>query len=54
MSRSKNFNLKRPILQIILLNICLALLLTSCISTSCSLQAVAGGSQYCEETLAED
>ena len=33
----------------------LALFLTSCdVTTSCSMQAMAGGAQYCEETSAED
>jgi hypothetical protein len=53
MSKLRKF-IKRPILFILLLHICLALLLTSCVRTTCDLQAVAGGSQYCEETLAEE
>lgn len=47
----KKFGLKLPVFQIILLYVCLALFLASCdVTTSCNLQAVAGGSQYCEES----
>ncbi|MBI2332417.1 MAG: hypothetical protein HYU84_09720 [Chloroflexi bacterium] len=38
------------VLQIILIYTCLVFLLSACISSSCSMQAVAGGAQYCEET----
>lgn len=33
---------------IIVLQVCLVFLLSSCAKTSCQLQAVAGGSIYCE------
>jgi hypothetical protein len=47
----KKFDLKLPVLQIILVYVFLALFLASCdVTTSCNLQAVAGGAQYCEET----
>lgn len=47
----KKLDLKLPVIQIILLCACLALFLTSCdITTSCDMQAVAGGAEYCEET----
>jgi hypothetical protein len=40
---------KFQVIPIILLQICLAFLLSSCEATaSCNLQAVAGGAQYCE------
>ena len=45
----KKFELK---LFLFLTCACLAMLLTACVSTSCSMQAVAGGAQFCEETLA--
>jgi len=54
MTQLRNFNLKYHVFQIILLHICLALLLTACVKTSCDMQAVAGGSQYCEEVLADE
>ena len=48
----KKLDLKIPVLQIVLIYVCLALLLAACdVKTSCSMQAVAGGSQYCEETI---
>lgn len=43
----------KSVLQLVLIYVCLALLLAACdVTTSCSMQAVAGGSQYCEETTA--
>jgi hypothetical protein len=49
----KGINPKKSVLQIILLYICLAIFLVSCdVTTSCEMQAVAGGSQYCQESLA--
>lgn len=50
MFMKRNVDQKYPILSIILLHICLAFLLLSCdATTSCNLQAVAGGSQYCQQ-----
>lgn len=50
MHKTRKLNLKFPVFPIILLHICLAFLLSSCDAiTSCNLQAVAGGSQYCEQ-----
>jgi hypothetical protein len=47
------FNLKHPLFRVILLQICLAILLSSCGGdTACVLQAVAGGAQHCEESAA--
>ena len=46
----KGINLEKIIVQVILLQVCLAMLLTSCAPANCSLQLLAGGSQYCEET----
>lgn len=41
--------MKFQVIPIILLQICLSFLLSSCEATaSCNLQAVAGGAQYCE------
>jgi hypothetical protein len=41
--------MKFQVIPIILLQLCLAFLLSSCEATaSCNLQAVAGGAQYCE------
>lgn len=41
--------MKFQVIPIILLQICLAFLLSSCNAiASCNLQAVAGGAQYCE------
>jgi len=51
MLKHKGFNLKKIMIQIVLLHICAAFLLSSCVKTDCSLMAVAGGSQYCEETV---
>lgn len=49
----KNQDRKRTILFIVILHICLATLLSACDDlTSCKLQAVAGGAQYCEELSA--
>lgn len=39
----------RFLVCIILLQACLLFILSSCAKTSCQLQAVAGGSIYCEE-----
>lgn len=46
----KKFNLKLTALQIILIYACVTLLLSACnVTTSCGLQAVAGGAQRCEQ-----
>lgn len=46
----RNVDQKYRIRSIILLHFCLIFLLSSCdATTSCNLQAVAGGSQYCEQ-----
>lgn len=54
MLKNKGSNLKKRFLQVILLQVCLALLLTACAPADCSLQLLAGGSQYCEEKMSED
>lgn len=54
MTQRRYSNLKCHVYQMILLHICLAVLLSACVKTSCDMQAVAGGSQYCEEVPAED
>lgn len=46
----KKIVLKFTMLQVILAYVCFALLLSACdATTSCRLQAVAGGSQHCEQ-----
>ncbi|MEY2819799.1 MAG: hypothetical protein RL275_3262 [Chloroflexota bacterium] len=54
MTQRRSSNLKRHVYQMILLHICLAMLLSACVKTSCSLQAVAGGSQFCGEVLSDE
>lgn len=50
MSKTRKLNWEIPVLPVILFYICLTFLLSSCeATTSCNLQAVAGGSQYCEQ-----
>ncbi|GAB4498254.1 MAG: hypothetical protein OHK003_09710 [Anaerolineales bacterium] len=46
----KKFDPKLTLLQIILIYACFSLLLSACnVTTSCGLQAVAGGAQHCEQ-----
>lgn len=54
MFKNKGLNLKKIFLQVILLQVCLAVFLTACAPADCSLQLLAGGSQYCEETTSGD
>lgn len=45
------FRQKLWVLRLMLLQLCLVCLLSACeLRTSCEMQAVAGGAQYCEES----
>jgi len=51
----KKIDLKLPVIQFILIYACLTLLLSACnVTTSCGLQAVAGGAQHCEQLTTGD
>ena len=49
----KGINIRKYLFQVLLL-LCMAFTLTSCGDADCSLQLLAGGSEYCEETASAD
>lgn len=51
MFKKKGLSLKQTLIRLILLYVCLASFLAACGPADCSLQLLAGGSQFCEETV---